>query len=525
MADSLIGPKHRAGAVGMVELFNSDATGRPALSRSGAVGINAVRNRLVMGPLCTMYAAPDERQLRSALRGGRRIGPKHRAGAVGMVELFNSDATGRPALSRSGAVGINAVRNRLVMGPLCTMYAAPDERQLRSALRGGRRIPGERTGEAALAEATRVVREQASPAQLCAQPVLRIGPGDAAAEIHAEPGLGVAAVMAHADLDRRRQAGTAAEADRPRPFQAEAQTGHRCPGCGQAAAVRSARRVGRRLHNQRVGLAGQGEAVPATVQQVPAQAGRRHPEVQVRADRGAVLVRPRLLRGHRELARAVTGGAPCVHPLGERKAPPRIEARQRGFHPALAVADVAAIAGAARDDQTGGPVLTGPVDADHGARDLAVEREVTRANIRGLRLFYRRGKTGQEVDLPIVPELARELGYLPPEQMMLLAHGERAKAYSATPLGNWFKGRCKEAGLPHCTTHGLRKAGARRLAEAGATEWEVMAFLAHRTAKEASRYTAAANRSILTTSGMARLSTKPEQILSNHPSKLDKQGS
>ena len=150
---------------------------------------------------------------------------------------------------------------------------------------------------------------------------------------------------------------------------------------------------------------------------------------------------------------------------------------------------------------------------------------LTRANIRGLRLFYRRGKTGQEVDLPIVPELARELGYLPPEQMMLLAHGERAKAYSATPLGNWFKGRCKEAGLPHCTTHGLRKAGARRLAEAGATEWEVMAFLAHRTAKEASRYTAAANRSILTTSGMARLSTKPEQILSNLPSRLDKQGS
>ena len=147
---------------------------------------------------------------------------------------------------------------------------------------------------------------------------------------------------------------------------------------------------------------------------------------------------------------------------------------------------------------------------------------LTRANIRGLRLFYRRGKTGQEVDLPIVAELAKELAYLPPDQMMLLAHGERAKAYSASPLGNWFRDRCEEAGLPHCSAHGLRKAGARRLAEAGATEWEVMAFLAHRTAKEASRYTAAANRSMLTTRGMARLSTKPEQILSNLPSRLDK---
>ena len=38
---------------------------------------------------------------------------------------------------------------------------------------------------------------------------------------------------------------------------------------------------------------------------------------------------------------------------------------------------------------------------------------MTRANIRGARLVYRRGKTGQEVDLPILPELARELAHLP----------------------------------------------------------------------------------------------------------------
>ena len=150
---------------------------------------------------------------------------------------------------------------------------------------------------------------------------------------------------------------------------------------------------------------------------------------------------------------------------------------------------------------------------------------LTRANIRGDRLVYRRGKTGQEVDLPILPELARELALIPRTQMVLLAHGKEAKSYSATPLGNWFREKCKEAGLQRCTSHGLRKAGARRLAEAGATEWEVMAFLAHRTAREASRYTAAANRSMLTTRGMARLSTKPEQILSNLPSRLDKQGS
>ena len=149
---------------------------------------------------------------------------------------------------------------------------------------------------------------------------------------------------------------------------------------------------------------------------------------------------------------------------------------------------------------------------------------LTRANIRGDRLFYRRGKTGQEVDLPILAELARELAHLPPDQMMLFAHGREAKSYSAHHLGTWFRERCKEAGLADCSAHGLRKAVARRLAEHGATEWEVMAFLAHRTAQEASRYTAAANRSLLTTSGMAKLGTKPEQNLSNLSTRLDKRG-
>ena len=149
---------------------------------------------------------------------------------------------------------------------------------------------------------------------------------------------------------------------------------------------------------------------------------------------------------------------------------------------------------------------------------------MTRANIRGPRLSYRRGKTGQEVDLPILPELAKELAHLPRDQMMLLAHGTQGKGYTAGSLSNVFRDMCAEAGLNHCSAHGLRKACARRLAEHGATEWEVMAFLAHRTAKEASGYTAAANRAKLTTSGMAKLGADHEQILSNLSERLDKRG-
>ena len=64
-----------------------------------------------------------------------------------------------------------------------------------------------------------------------------------------------------------------------------------------------------------------------------------------------------------------------------------------------------------------------------------------------------------------------------------------------------------------------------RLAEHDATEWEVMAFLAHRTAKEASRYTAAANRAKLTTTGMAKLGADPEQIFVQPSRKVGQLGS
>ena len=145
----------------------------------------------------------------------------------------------------------------------------------------------------------------------------------------------------------------------------------------------------------------------------------------------------------------------------------------------------------------------------------------TRANIRGDRLQYRRGKTGQEVNLPIMRDLSRELAHLPASQMMLIAHGDHGNGYSPDSLGNWFRDRCRDTGLDHCSSHGLRKAGARRLVEHGATEWEVMAFLAPRTAKEASRYVVAANRTKFATSGMAKLEPKQEQELSNLPKRLD----
>ena len=44
---------------------------------------------------------------------------------------------------------------------------------------------------------------------------------------------------------------------------------------------------------------------------------------------------------------------------------------------------------------------------------------------------------------------------------------EFGRPFTPAGFGNWLHARCDEAGLNHCSAHGLRKACATALAEAG----------------------------------------------------------
>lgn len=133
------------------------------------------------------------------------------------------------------------------------------------------------------------------------------------------------------------------------------------------------------------------------------------------------------------------------------------------------------------------------------------------------RIAYRRGKTSVAADLPIMPELSEELRNVPAGRMLFITQDHKDAPYSVASLGNWFRKRCAEAGVPG-SLHGLRKAGATRLANAGATEWEIASYLAHTDTKEAATYTKKASRSGLADSGFAKLTAKN---VSNLPRKLD----
>ena len=84
------------------------------------------------------------------------------------------------------------------------------------------------------------------------------------------------------------------------------------------------------------------------------------------------------------------------------------------------------------------------------------------------------------------------------------------KPFAASGFGNWFRRRCNEAGLAHCSAHGLRKAAAARLAELGAGESEIMAVTGHTTSKEVVRYTRGARQRVLAAKAMSRFRENEE---------------
>ena len=109
-----------------------------------------------------------------------------------------------------------------------------------------------------------------------------------------------------------------------------------------------------------------------------------------------------------------------------------------------------------------------------------------------------RKSTGIRVTIPLAAELAETIAAGPCGALTFLETGQkRPKPFTAAGFGGWFRERCDEAGLPHCTAHGVRKADATLAAERGATDRQLMAIFGWSSASQASVYTRAAERKLL----------------------------
>jgi integrase len=101
-------------------------------------------------------------------------------------------------------------------------------------------------------------------------------------------------------------------------------------------------------------------------------------------------------------------------------------------------------------------------------------------------------KTGVTIEMPILPPLQVEIDRLPVRQTFILS--ALNKPFTTESFGNRVREWCKEAGIPHCSAHGLRKAGATIAAENGASESALMALFGWTSARVASVYTKKASR-------------------------------
>ncbi|HWZ08961.1 MAG TPA: tyrosine-type recombinase/integrase, partial [Bradyrhizobium sp.] len=128
-------------------------------------------------------------------------------------------------------------------------------------------------------------------------------------------------------------------------------------------------------------------------------------------------------------------------------------------------------------------------------------------------IHVRQIKTGVVLAIPLHSDLKAIIAATPSEHLTFLTT-QFGKRFTAAGFGNWFREQCNQAGLPHCSAHGLRKAAARRLAEAGCTAHEIASITGHASLREIVRYTKAADQARLAVSAMHKTETptvKPKQ--------------
>jgi integrase len=98
-----------------------------------------------------------------------------------------------------------------------------------------------------------------------------------------------------------------------------------------------------------------------------------------------------------------------------------------------------------------------------------------------------------KLTLPILPVLQKIIDASPVGDLTFLVN-EYNRPFSDTGFGNKFRKWCVEAGLPNCTPHGLRKAGATIAVDNGATAHQLMAMFGWSSIRMAEHYTRKANQ-------------------------------
>ena len=116
------------------------------------------------------------------------------------------------------------------------------------------------------------------------------------------------------------------------------------------------------------------------------------------------------------------------------------------------------------------------------------------------------------LELPVLPVLRTIIDETEKTGATTFLVTHHGKPFGRNGFGNKMREWCNQAGLPKCTAHGLRKAGAVIAAENGATASQLMAIFGWRTIKQAELYTKRADQRRLAGDAMRLLQRRPKVV-------------
>ncbi len=138
---------------------------------------------------------------------------------------------------------------------------------------------------------------------------------------------------------------------------------------------------------------------------------------------------------------------------------------------------------------------------------------VGRQHVRNGVIALRTGKTGAQVHLPVFQELQASIDATATGDLVYLTNAKGKPFGKPQDFGMWFIRHCRAAGLPDCTPHGLRKAGATIAANNGATVHELMAMFGWSRMSMAEVYTKQADRERLARGASERIANNAKPHL------------
>jgi integrase len=119
---------------------------------------------------------------------------------------------------------------------------------------------------------------------------------------------------------------------------------------------------------------------------------------------------------------------------------------------------------------------------------------------------------GVKINVPLLAETVEAIARTPLTGAATYLVTEFGKPFTANGFGNKMRQWCDLAGLPDCSSHGLRKLLLIRLAELGLNTETIMAISGHKNRAEVDTYVAAFNRKKLAAHAMQTIEAEQTKI-------------